>query len=902
MKIRNEKNGEIFENIRITQPYKIYSTSANESEVETVFEEYLKFLGYQIGENYTKRSAKNANDTFVSKTGNGIGFPDYVFYENNTDRIIAIGDVKRPDVNGTDTSINGLNDCTDVYLKYYNERHKNKIKIAFGYDGINFIIKYLSSDDEWADILIDEQPINAMPIPPLLLSVSKNGNMFTTQIDRNVDKEKLEPYFARCDSVFRTSKNGLSAIDKATEISTLIFLKIFSNDGSDDEFTKQYGESVWESIKKGKVDFVNKLFGDFLNKHYQNIFPDKLIKVDSQVVAELALIIDLMFNDCKIDRMTDVKGNALEYYQKASKDRKIGEFFTPRHLIRLMMEMTDPEITFEKDDNGDYLVYSFGNRKIDKIEKIYDPACGSGGFLIQSFIYYLEKYEKYGVSKTDLKEDVLFGNELKDSTVMLTKLNMILLGDGHNHISNENSLSYTKTKKLQKIIIDDKPVMIDSSKVVFKEEVCGTNTVTLPFYEDKPLLEVINAKKQTKTYFLAEQITKRDKVTPVYEFSNIEAVNPKVKMNLKPYFGKFDIVMTNHPYGLEEPTTPDAWFLKHMFESISKNGRIACIVGETLLFHKDYKKIREFIIDNYTVEAIISLPQGVFNPYTDVKTSILFMKKEKNKYNKKTWLVDLHNDGYDLNSTRNQIKENDIPKTIQLWERWGGYLTVNNEYKSFHKEEKGFAEFHQLASDNWCVKRYMTPLISLNSEYELKPLSKLLKRVKNTVNIKDDVIYKQITIQMWNKGIVLRENQYGMDIGTKKQFLVKKNQFLISKIDARNGAYGIVPRELDNAIITGNFWAFEINTDEILPEYITYLMRHNFFTHMCEICSYGSTNRWYLDENAFNNFLVPIPKIDEQREILARITLHAQKIKDAKKVIEQQEQNIMSVIDDVLGL
>lgn len=71
---------------------------------------------------------------------------------------------------------------------------------------------------------------------------------------------------------------------------------------------------------------------------------------------------------------------------------------------------------------------------------------------------------------------------------------------------------------------------------------------------------------------------------------------------------------------------------------------------------------------------------------------------------------------------------------------------------------------------------------------------------------------------------------------------------------------------------------------------------------MCEICSYGSTNRWYLDENAFNNFLVPIPKIDEQREILARITLHAQKIKDAKKVIEQQEQNIMSVIDDVLGL
>ena len=69
MKIRNEKNGEIFDNVKITQPYKIYSTCANESEVETVFEDYLKLLGYVLGKNFTKRSAKNPNDTFPSKTG-----------------------------------------------------------------------------------------------------------------------------------------------------------------------------------------------------------------------------------------------------------------------------------------------------------------------------------------------------------------------------------------------------------------------------------------------------------------------------------------------------------------------------------------------------------------------------------------------------------------------------------------------------------------------------------------------------------------------------------------------------------------------------------------------------------------------------------------------------------------
>ncbi len=102
-----------------------------------------------LGKNFTKRSAKNPNDTFPSKTGSGNGFPDYVFYENDTNRIIAIGDVKSPNENGSDASINGLNDCTNIYLKYYNERHKNKIRIAFGYDGINFIIKYLSKENQW---------------------------------------------------------------------------------------------------------------------------------------------------------------------------------------------------------------------------------------------------------------------------------------------------------------------------------------------------------------------------------------------------------------------------------------------------------------------------------------------------------------------------------------------------------------------------------------------------------------------------------------------------------------------------------------------------------------------------------------------------------------------------------
>lgn len=643
-----------------------------------------------------------------------------------------------------------------------------------------------------------------------------------------VPREALEPYFAQCDTIFRTGKSSLSAIDKAAELSIFIFLKIFSNDGRDREYREENGASVWENVQKGNVSIVNRVFRDFLNRQYENVFPAQLIKVDSRMTRDLARIIDEMFEKCQIDRMTDVKGNALEYYQKDSKDKKIGEFFTPRHLIELIIFLVNPQITFQKNDAGQYITDENGNRVIQSVERIYDPACGSGGFLITAFQIYLEKYGKYGVTNENLRENVIFGNELKDTTAMLTKLNMILLGDGHSRISNENALD----------ILHGKPV------------------------------------------------------------------NDKVREFHKEFFGKFDIVMANHPYGLEEPKKPDELFVRHMIESVREGGRIACIVGETLLFHRTYAAFRGWMLENITVEAIISLPQGVFNPYTDVKTSILLLAKKKPPKGYKTWLVDLQKDGFDLNLRRSPIPENDIPRVKRLWERWGGYEVEDSMGKavarSYHREETGFAEFHRLDKANWCVKRYNTPLMSVGAKYTLYPISSLLARVKDAVDIEDDRLYKQVTVQMHNQGIVLRTEQYGSEIGTKKQFVIRAGQLLISKIDARNGAYGIVPPELDGAVITGNFWTYAINRDIVLPDYLTYLMRHDFFLKMCSACSYGATNRWYLDEAAFNHFKVPVPDLEEQRKILEKIKQHAEKIEESKREIQKQEESIMSIIDEII--
>lgn len=905
MKIKNVKNGQVLENIKIEQTYKIYSSNANESEVETIFENYLKEIGYgTVGELYTKRTAKNKLDTFPSKTGNSNGYPDYVFYENEkSDKIIAVGDVKKPDPNGKDNSILGLNDCINIYLKEYNFKHKNKIRIAFGYDGNNFIIKYLKNikKNEWIDILIDNEPLSTMPQLEFLTSTSKYGNIFSKQIEKNVAKELLEPYFAQCDSVFRMARSSLSAIDKAAEISIFIFLKIFSNDKLDEEFRKDMGKSVWEFIEQGNIKIVNSIFKDFLNNQYENVFPDKLIKVDEQPAKDLSRTINTMFEKCDINRMTDVKGNALEYYQKDSKDRKIGEFFTPRHIIDLIISLTNPSISFEKNEDNNYKIDSNGNRIIKSIEKVYDPACGSGGFLIQTFLKYIEKYQKFGVNQAKLKTNVVFGNELKDSTVMLTKLNMILLGDGHNHISNENALSYKKIHKLEKEKVNKDFIKIPKNQIEYRDEYVGTEIEYLPYDKESNERVIEEGIGNNREYFKAKLRMQKDLITPVFDFCDIKAVNDKVSNYHNKFFGKFDIVMANHPYALDEPTKADELFIKHMLESVRNGGKIACIVGEKLLFDNQHTIFREYIQKNFTIESIISLPQGVFNPYTDVKTSILLIKKEKANLNHKSWLVEVSNDGFNLNSTRTPTLKNDIPKIKRLWENWGGY-TINDEdgndiLKSYHKEEIGFAEFHHIDKSNWCVKRYNTPLLSLNSEHDLVPIKDILFRKKEEVLINDESEYQRVTIQGKSRGIKLRDVVLGEKIGTKRQFSISKGDFLISKIDARNGAYGIVPENLDGAIITGNFWTYEINEELVYPDFLVYLMKHDFFIQMGSICSYGTTNRWYLDEDTFYNFKIPLPKKNEQKEIYKYI----EEIELAKKSIINRENDIENMINNIIG-
>lgn len=202
---------------------------------------------------------------------------------------------------------------------------------------------------------------------------------------------------------------------------------------------------------------------------------------------------------------------------------------------------------------------------------------------------------------------------------------------------------------------------------------------------------------------------------------------------------------------------------------------------------------------------------------------------------------------------------------------------------------------------NWSVQYLNDSKIAFSKAYPMMRIGEFLKRNKTAVTVQDGVKYKRVTIKVRNGGVVLRDEAMGENIGTKKQFLVSKGQFILSKIDARNGAMGIIPAELDGAIVTQDFLPYDIDTTQVNPQYFVLVCTTKQFIAFCQSCSSGTTNRQRVDEPQFLNIKVPVPSLEEQNELVEEYNKAITKIVDTENTINTLKKSIDRYICDVLG-
>ena len=203
---------------------------------------------------------------------------------------------------------------------------------------------------------------------------------------------------------------------------------------------------------------------------------------------------------------------------------------------------------------------------------------------------------------------------------------------------------------------------------------------------------------------------------------------------------------------------------------------------------------------------------------------------------------------------------------------------------------------------NWSVQYLNDSKIAFSKAYPMMRIGEFLKRNKTAVTIQDGVKYKRVTIKVRNGGVVPRDEVMGENIGTKKQFLVSKGQFILSKIDARNGAMGIIPTELDGAVVTQDFLPYDIDTTKVNPQYFVLVCTTKQFIAFCQSCSSGTTNRQRVDEAQFLNIKVPVPSLEEQNKLVEEYNKQLAVASDAELLAIKKHRNINSLLFSELGV
>ena len=144
--------------------------------------------------------------------------------------------------------------------------------------------------------------------------------------------------------------------------------------------------------------------------------------------------------------------------------------------------------------------------------------------------------------------------------------------------------------------------------------------------------------------------------------------------------------------------------------------------------------------------------------------------------------------------------------------------------------------------------------------------------------------YEQLTVRLNGKGVVRRNIVAGAEITGPRRLVARADQFIMSKIDARNGALGIVPDKHDGAVVSSDFPVFDVNRSRLLPAYLGWLSKTRDFVAQCRAASEGTTNRVRLREDRFLRLAIPLPT---QRRIVGYLD-RLQAMVDALKRLQAE--------------
>ena len=641
-------------------------------------------------------------------------------------------------------------------------------------------------------------------------------------------------------AIFKSIRNHLAANTVgatrdevlAQQLINIIFCKIYDEKYTAPDEIVKFRAGIDEKPKEIEKRILD-LFKEVKTNLPEVIDGEDKITLDTK---SLMFIVGELQNYSLMESERDVVADAFETFIGHALKGGLGQFFTPRNVVKMIVDILQP----------------------NENDKIIDPACGSGGFLIESLKFVWgkidEKYNKLGwteVEKSKKKIETATKNFRGiDKDYFLSKVAkayMNLVGDGTTGIFCEDSLENPKNWR---------------SEAKTKIEL-GTFDILLtnpPFGSKIPVVGEDKLKQ-----FEVGYKWKQDKGS-----------------------GKW--IKTTK---LKEQEEPQVLFIERCLSLLKDGGRMAMVLPSGILGNEQEAYLRQYILSKGHLFAIVELPFETFSPHVTINTNVLFIQKGKS--DTKDIFISINEFcGHDKKGRA--IEKDDIPNIADFYKK-----KSVNDLNFFIKQD--------LLENSFVAKRYLKKYIDNlekieQSQYDVIDFDDIITSVHNGANIDDASIYVEkkqgipyiLVKSITKEGINFENLKYIKQSLTTNRDVIKNTVDENSIVMTRAGNSGIasnIPPDLKSAVASGFLINIKIKKD-IDPYYIVSFLNSEYGQMQLERISSGS-----ILQSIRSSDLKKIKIILPPKEIQNRI---GQKVKDAVYATAQARAKIEDANNDVLNL
>ncbi len=376
----------------------------------------------------------------------------------------------------------------------------------------------------------------------------------------------------------------------------------------------------------------------------------------------------------------------------------------------------------------------------------------------------------------------------------------------------------------------------------------------------------------------------------------------------------YDVIMANPPFmspkgGIRphkrfsiQANRSEVLFVDYIAEHLTIHGRAGVIVPEGIIFQSGtaYKSLRKMLVEKY-VWAVVSLPSGIFQPYSGVKTSILLMDKNLAKKAESILFVKVENDGFDLGAQRRAIDKNDLTQALAILQQYKQALQNGEDPGLFLSSIEVskmavIAEKSKIAKNgdyNLSGERYKENLVRLHREWPIVELGEVCKPEYGfTAIAKDEGDTRFIRITDIDESGLLKtdEPKFISLSNESRPYLLQRGDLLVARTGATYGKT-LFFNENFQAVFASYLIRLQFVPGKILNKYYWFLTRsENYQKQKASLVQGGGQPQF--NGNVIVKIKIPLPPVEVQQEIIAELDIYQKVIEGAEQVVKNYKPSV----------